>query len=87
MFGGKMLLRDWLGIDWRVVSNCFHLHHLSFIGFFSQYVIFPPNLLLLFYLFFNVITLFFTLPILAPILWWWGRSERAALYCLVASWG
>ena len=32
---GGPLLGDWLRIGWFVVSNCFHLYHLSFLGFIS----------------------------------------------------
>jgi len=34
-----LLLRDWLGIDQLVVGNCFHLHHLSFLGFISLFLL------------------------------------------------
>lgn len=36
----QALLRDWLGISPLVVSSCFHLHHLPFIGFISVIFLF-----------------------------------------------
>ena len=41
------LLEDWLGIGQLVLSNCFHLHPLSFLGFISLYFLFSFSLLFL----------------------------------------
>lgn len=47
---GRPLFRDWLGIGQLEVNNCFHLHHLSSLGFRSLHY-FPLHLLVLLLLF------------------------------------
>jgi len=37
---GGLVLGDWLSIGQLVVSNYFHLHHLSFLGFISLSLLF-----------------------------------------------
>jgi len=37
MLAGRPVLGLWLGMGQLVVSNCFHLHHFSFLGFISPF--------------------------------------------------
>ena len=97
---GRWLLGDWLSISQRVVSNCV-MDHLSFLGFYFTLfvtVLFVTN----YYYYYHHYHCFSFLSVLLNCLYlnpwgfffwfsspshWVGRSEWAAAWCLVASWG
>jgi len=78
-----LLLRDCLGFRRLVVSDCFHLHHLSFLDFVSLSLLFCFTLQFIVVVIINSIIkqllpqplsfLTFTLPILFPPSCWGGE--------------
>jgi len=101
--GGGLLLLDWLGIGLEVVSICFHLHNLSFLGFIFLSlwfgVFFLPHFLTIFknsYYPFLIIKLFLSQPtsffltfmlLILPHPTSVGGSKRVVALCLIASQG